>query len=241
MTIEVIPRSAWKARPPRRRHTIALPTPELWLHHTVSASNGAATVRAIQNDHMDNKDPGWSDIGYTRLVDRRSLAIYEGRGPGIAGGHTKGHNTTSHGIAVMGNFNEDPVSPALILVLAEIAADGYLQGWWPPGFTGGHRETRGNNVDDCPGNALQASIPAINEQVKRIIRERGSVARFTEKWQAHLVAQGHDLGTSGPGGDGVDDDFGEKTYNASMAESERAPIPSDWPDWLPGFINWVAD
>lgn len=49
---------------------------------------------------MDSR--GWSDIGYSWIVDRHGDA-YVGRGWGIVGAHTRGHNSTAIGIAYLGD------------------------------------------------------------------------------------------------------------------------------------------
>ena len=101
--VEIVSRAEWGARPPKTApKKIAVPTKELWLHHTASPSGFAARVRSHQDWHMDVK--GWNDIAYSFLINHTGL-IYMGRGPGVAGGHTQGHNLVSHAICLMGNFN----------------------------------------------------------------------------------------------------------------------------------------
>ncbi|KAL3891998.1 hypothetical protein ACJMK2_004238 [Sinanodonta woodiana] len=60
-------------------------------------------LRRIQNLHMDTN--GWDDIGYSFLVGDDGMA-YEARGWNRVGAHTRGWNSKSVSIAVMGNFNE---------------------------------------------------------------------------------------------------------------------------------------
>jgi peptidoglycan hydrolase-like protein with peptidoglycan-binding domain len=47
--------------------------------------------------------------------------------------------------------------------------------------------------------------------------QMGSQGAYVKEWQRYMVREGYDLGTSGPSGDGVDGDFGPKTYNATIA------------------------
>src|SRR5690606_37512095 len=90
VTMKIITRAQWGARPPRSVHRIALPTPRLLVHHSADDRQGTAAVRAHQAFHMDSR--GWSDIAYAFLIDANGN-INEGRGPGVAGGHTAGDNT----------------------------------------------------------------------------------------------------------------------------------------------------
>lgn len=157
--MEIISRAEWGARTARQRIQISVPTPELWLHHSAGSEFGDSGVRRIQNFHMDQR--GWSDIAYSFLVDRFSLEVYEGRGAGVQGGHTSGHNTISHAICVMGNFEVQTPSAGLISTLGELIRFGHGQGWWPAQLTGGHRDVRSTA---CPGINLYNQIDEINRQ-----------------------------------------------------------------------------
>lgn len=154
--MEIITREQSGLREPVDRFDINLPTRELWLHHT--AGNANQPIKEIQDAHMD--DNGWWDIGYSFLINSTTLHVYEGRGAGIQGGHTEGHNVTSHGIAVLGNFNNINPSIELLLKIAELVKWGHTKGWWPITLTGGHRDTK---ATDCPGRHLYNQIPYINE------------------------------------------------------------------------------
>ncbi len=161
MSLEIVSRADWGARPPKNTpRIISVPTPELWLHHTASPTGEAARVRSHQNYHMDVK--GWNDIAYSFLINHEGT-IYMGRGPGVAGGHTAGHNTISHAICLMGNFNTTQPTVAALTSLKELVRHGFVSGWWPETLTGGHRDTRGSEPKDCPGDNLYKLIPEIND------------------------------------------------------------------------------
>lgn len=160
MTMKIITRAQWGARPPRSVHRIALPTPRLWVHHSADDRQGTAAVRAHQAFHMDHR--GWSDIAYSFLIDDHGN-IYEGRGPGVAGGHTAGDNTKSHAICLLGNFEHRHPTPAALDALVELARHGRDQGWWVPTL-GGHRDAPGASTA-CPGRHLYAVLPLIRERV----------------------------------------------------------------------------
>lgn len=176
--MKIVSRSEWKARPPKSRHTIKTPTPELWLHHSAGSGANESTVRAIQNFHMNPppKGRGWSDIAYSFLVDNDApdIDIFEGRGAGVAGGHTAGRNTISHAICIIGDFSTKAPHPETLEAVAQLAAYGYLKGWWRLGFTGGHRDAPGA-ATSCPGDALYKLIPSINKRIEEIV-----VSTFTD-------------------------------------------------------------
>lgn len=218
MAIEIITRAQWGADAPRRRAEIATPTPELWLHHSAGSHHGAAGVRDIQHDHM-NVTHHWSDIAYSNLVDPDSLDVFEGRGVGVRGGHTFGHNSVSHGVCVLGNFEIKMPSDRLIWKLAELVAHGHRLGWWPDQLTGGHRDVRSTA---CPGKHLYARIPDINDRARQLL-EGEPMPPTNEpdpdvlRVQSELVAAGYDLGTFGPTNDGRDGLFGAFTRDAMLA------------------------
>lgn len=157
MALTFVTRSEWRARNPKAVTTIPIPTPELWLHHTAGSERGHEGMRAIQNYHMDVR--GYNDIAYSFVIDPDSLKVYVGRGPGIQGGHTEGHNTISHAICVMGNFDVMQPSNGLLITIAELINHGIAQSWWR-GLTGGHRQASGASTA-CPGKYLYAEINRI--------------------------------------------------------------------------------
>lgn len=154
--MKIVSRAEWRARAPRSRHVITLPTPRLWLHHTAGNENGPDGVLAIQRFHMDVRR--WSDIAYSFLVDRDGN-VYEGRGVGVAGGHTAGDNSWSHAICAMGNYDVTSPSPTMLRAVADLVRHGRVQGWWGD-LTGGHRDAPGASTA-CPGRHLHAAIPEI--------------------------------------------------------------------------------
>ena len=186
--LEIVPRAAWGARAPRSRFEIGTPSPELWLHHSAGSESGAAGVRRIQNFHMDGR--GWSDIAYSFIIDRSTLTVYEGRGAGIRGGHTFGHNSVSHGLCVMGNFDRIEASAGLVSRLAELVRFGHGRNWWPSQLSGGHRDVRATS---CPGGDLYAEIDEINRQAIASEVEdpmsvrQGDIGEAVRKFQQALI------------------------------------------------------
>jgi hypothetical protein len=144
-------------------------------------------VRSIQLYHV--KGNGWNDIGYNLLVDRFGK-VFEGRGGGVdrnvVGAHAEGFNTSSVGVAVIGEYSSTTVpkaaEDALARVLAwrldlahvdTLATLSHLSGGNPryPGglpvflrTVSGHRDT---GFTSCPGNALYAKLGAIAAAAQR--------------------------------------------------------------------------
>ena len=103
---------------------------------------------------------GWSDIAYSFLINHEGT-VYQGRGPGVAGGHTAGQNTVSHAICLLGNFDQTQPTTAALDATVELARHGYESGWWPETFTGGHRDAPLADTS-CPGKHLYSKLPEIN-------------------------------------------------------------------------------
>lgn len=160
----IITRAEWGAAPPTRRSTIALPTDELWLHHTAGALDAGGNgvwwddVAGIQDFHMRpvaKGGRGWSDIAYSFLVG--GGLVFEGRGAGVAGGHTRGHNTIGHAICVIGNYDVMVPQARDLEAVAWLMRHGRDRGWWGE-LTGAHRDASGA-ATSCCGDHLVARIP----------------------------------------------------------------------------------
>lgn len=106
------------------------------------------TVREIQQFHM-GPERGWTDIAYSWLVDTRGN-IYEGRGWGRAGAHTKGFNSTSHAVcAICGSDGE--VTDLLLDGMAQVMHEHDRR--YGTGFHLPHRDAAGASTA-CPGDKI---------------------------------------------------------------------------------------
>lgn len=104
------------------------------------------------------QDRHFDDIGYNFLVGEDGT-VYEGRGWGVMGAHTKGNNHDSLGIAFMGNFNNDVPSTEALTSVKHLLESGVSQGFLLPEFLLlGHRDL-GNT--ECPGAKLYAALPLL--------------------------------------------------------------------------------
>ncbi|HEX2026457.1 MAG TPA: peptidoglycan recognition protein [Nitriliruptorales bacterium] len=170
-----------------------------YVHHTVvfphyEPEEADDVVRAICLAHVEQR--GWRDVGYNFLVDRFGR-IYEGRAGGMArpvvGAHASGFNDQSVGVAVIGDYDTNPVPPAALeAVSVVIAWKAALHGFDPNGWAevvasdgahprlsrhpagtlvavpavSGHLDTAVNT--ECPGRHLYLTIPAIRSRAAQL-------------------------------------------------------------------------
>jgi N-acetylmuramoyl-L-alanine amidase len=170
---------------------------QVHVHHTVNSnhykrSDVPGLIRGMYRYHTQNL--GWSDIGYNFLVDRFGR-IWVGRAGGpsraVRGAHTLGFNSTSTGIAMIGNYETAWPWKKARTAIVQLAAwkldkygrdpAGYAHVYshgsdrFPSGRTvrlpviDGHRDT---NLTACPGDHLYAKLPRIRQ------RAAERVARF---------------------------------------------------------------
>lgn len=105
------------------------------VHHTVNANSYSAAAVPAMISSMYEYHVGanrWCDIAYNFLVDRFGR-IWEGRSGGVAkpiiGGHAKGFNTGSVGIALLGQHQPGASPAAAAPSAAALTATGQLIGW----------------------------------------------------------------------------------------------------------------
>lgn len=151
------------------------------IHHTAGRNDYTeadvpAILRGIYRYHAVSL--GWGDIGYNALVDRFGR-IWEGRFGGlthpVTGGHAVGVNSTTFGIAVMGEFTSAAVpEPAMHAVAQMTAWKLALHGVTPdgagvkadgspmPARIVGHRDVQATL---CPGDAFYARMSELRSRV----------------------------------------------------------------------------
>ncbi len=153
-------RSDWGARSPKCNSGSHSPA-KITIHHTASPLPDTVSVitrlRGIQNYHMDTR--GWCDIGYHYLVDWNG-EIWQGRPETTIGAHVLNNNTSNVGISFIGTYNAVDPTAAQINKAADLVD-------WLAGTYGiakdrnhlkGHREYRGNDPGDCPGDRIQSRL-----------------------------------------------------------------------------------
>uniref|UniRef100_A0A194AMH1 Putative peptidoglycan recognition protein n=1 Tax=Pinctada fucata TaxID=50426 RepID=A0A194AMH1_PINFU len=148
-----------------------------FIHHTAGPScttseRCAAILRGIQRFHMETRK--WDDIAYSFLVGEDGR-IYEGRGWKRVGSHTKGYNSKSLAVSVMGNFSSiTPNTAALDAVrsLLTCAVDaGYLKKDYS---LYGHRDVR---PTECPGDAFYGLIRGWQHYNTTTDKDQGCVSQ----------------------------------------------------------------
>ena len=137
----IVPRSGWTDAPWSADNAGCASGPwyadniqAIVVHHTVTANGYAQDrvddlLRAIHYSHVQVN--GWCDVGYNFLVDRFGT-IWEGRSGGVdravIGGHAKGFNTATMGVALLGQHQPraqptpEPPSTAATRAVTELAA-----------------------------------------------------------------------------------------------------------------------
>ncbi|XP_053278202.1 peptidoglycan recognition protein 5 isoform X2 [Pleuronectes platessa] len=105
--VKIVSRAQWQAAPPKQRERLKSLARRVVIHHTATPScrglkKCKEQIFSIQRGHMTER--GFSDIGYNFLVEGGGI-VFEGRGWGVVGAHSKGNNHDSLGIAFIGNFN----------------------------------------------------------------------------------------------------------------------------------------
>lgn len=71
--------------------------------------HAAVDEMSVEQIHEFHKEKGWSGIGYNYYV-RKDGRIFEGRPEEAEGAHTIGRNSSSLGICLEGNFEEEEVT-----------------------------------------------------------------------------------------------------------------------------------
>uniref|UniRef100_A0A8C6TGG2 Peptidoglycan recognition protein 5 n=1 Tax=Neogobius melanostomus TaxID=47308 RepID=A0A8C6TGG2_9GOBI len=145
VSVNLVTRTQWGAIAPRHKDCLKSSAERVVIHHTAMRNCKSNT------EHFD-------DIGYNFLVGQDGT-VYEGRGWGVVGAHTKGHNADSLGIALMGNFDYDSPSSEALMSVKQLLKAGVSQGFLFPQFVlFGHRDL-GNTK--CPGAKLYAALPQL--------------------------------------------------------------------------------
>ncbi|CAG9856135.1 unnamed protein product [Phyllotreta striolata] len=100
-------RMNWLAQPPLGvKEHLEAPAEYVIICHTATEegftqADNTLLVRLIQTFHIESRK--WKDIAYNFLIGSDGL-VYEGRGWGVVGSHTRSYNAKSLGIAFIGCF-----------------------------------------------------------------------------------------------------------------------------------------
>jgi hypothetical protein len=106
---------------------------------------------------------GYVDIEYSYVIDNPDATVFESRGPAKNSAATADHNSISHAICVMGNFETEAPADRVLSMVAQLTAWGHEKGWWPAQITGPHRDVY---ATACCGAQLIAQIGEINSRAR---------------------------------------------------------------------------
>jgi hypothetical protein len=163
--VDIVSRASWGANPLETgAPTLAIPSPDIWLHHTASSMHGPSGMRALQADAITE---GYVDIEYNFISDDDGVS-YEGRGAGrkSAAQNAPGgadNNSHAHALCAFGNFEIKQPTDKLITGIADLVRWLYLNGYVDdPVITGPHKFAP-DCATACCGKNLIARIGDINE------------------------------------------------------------------------------
>lgn len=161
-------RADWGSAFPLGGNVISGPVSEAYVHHwnsnifpEVLVASAKARVLAGQFYHAITN--GWSDIGYSWMVDDLGNA-YEGRGWFRTGAHTYLFNSKGYGICWLGDSNVQTPSAAALAGIASVIREGIaVKAIRPNPTIVAHRD----RVPDtsCCGNPLVAKLDVIRQMV----------------------------------------------------------------------------
>jgi hypothetical protein len=161
----VIPRAEWGARYAPSGYKRKIGALDKWLHHSVTVApdvvppydDDYASVRAIESITEQRFGIG---MAYTFLITPAGL-IFEGHPVDQVGAHTGGYNTGSAGICLVGNYEKDDPTDAMMQSLDWLLHHGKDKGWWQrANLQGGHRDTK---ATACPGRNAYMLIDDVND------------------------------------------------------------------------------
>jgi len=121
--------------------------------HSPSKEVCSARVNVVQSFHMDSWD--WDHIGYNFLVGGDGR-VYEGRGWGYVGAHTKGYNTGTIGVSFIGTFTKQRPNERQLKACQMLLEEGVrLKKLTPKYRLYGHRQL---SATESPGEELYKII-----------------------------------------------------------------------------------
>lgn len=175
-----VPRESYNMPGPLGR-PMKLPSRGLWLHHsaTTPTSDPDRDARRIAEIGIER----FGRASYSFLIHPQvPQRIYEMQGHHI-GVHTRRQNSTSHGVVIVGNYENLKPSGELLNTISHLIAYGENQGWWTrKELLGGHRDNPYSSTA-CPGRNLYSQLSTINNKARSItMGQPDSWAREAWDW-----------------------------------------------------------
>lgn len=225
----IVPRTEWSngACKPTSAPDVGPPVRRVVVHHTAifpryAPGEAPGAIRQMCINHI--RDRKFSDIAYHLLIDRYGV-IYQGRAGSllapIVGAHAQGFNQGSVGVALIGDFDADPVpEPTRVSLVRVIAWLSELHGFDPGAITP-HTSTGGAKSRVPEGDTVD--LPGIipHRRVAPTACPGGKLGKYVASGMLLKEVQ-LELGRRS-----------EVTANAARAEV-AAPAPALAADELPG-------
>jgi len=189
---EIISRKVWFGKAPKRKTlTKWREGGILWVHHSESTAPSAkatvktesAIMRGIQTFHMGPQRE-WDDIGYGFVIFP-SGRVYAGRGFGVVGAHTPGHNSEPS-VCLIGSFSDSLPTTAALQSLNWLKSELLVK------KLKGHRD---GYPTSCPGNKfyarLKLPLPSWKRSEPDAATARGVTVRvMNREWVGWKEAKG---------------------------------------------------
>jgi hypothetical protein len=172
MTQNLITRAQWGARYSDGFGDRPMPVSEWWLHHSVTIApdllppfdDDDRAVRVLEEIGQSRFGGGISYNFPVTPIGR----IYQGVSLHRRGAHTYGHNTVGAAFVLVGNYQDQPPTTMMELAVAQrMVIEHRAKRATRHTLNGGHRDASGNYTE-CPGNAAEARVPAINALANKL-------------------------------------------------------------------------
>jgi hypothetical protein len=171
---EIVPRSAWGAKPPRTEMMKPQTPREIVIHHTsVKQQPKLSLEKKLRGLQGFSQNPGtvngrpkaaWGDMPYHFYIDSAGR-IGEGRDVGYAGDTNTKYSTADRiQIVLEGHFDKEEPSPAQLQSLDRLVV--WLAGKYrvPAGRISGHND---HVSTYCPGKHLKSYLPTLRDKVAK--------------------------------------------------------------------------
>jgi hypothetical protein len=176
---EIVPRSAWGAKPAKTEMMKPQTPREIVIHHTsVKQQPKLSLERKLRGLQGFSQNPGtvngrpkvaWGDVPYHFYIDSAGR-IGEGRDVGYAGDTNTKYSTANRiQIVLEGHFDTEEPSPAQLQSLDKLVVWLARKYRVPAGKISGHND---HVSTDCPGKHLKSYLPTLRDKVAKASAER---------------------------------------------------------------------
>jgi hypothetical protein len=169
---EIVPRSAWGAKPANAELMKPQAPREIVIHHTAVRQQPKLSLeRKLRGLQSFSQTPGsvngrpkaaWGDVPYHFYIDAAGR-IGEGRDVGYAGDTNTEYSTANRiQIVLEGHFDAEQPAPAQLRSLDRLVLWLAAKYRVPASKVSGHND---HAATDCPGQHLKSYLPTLREKV----------------------------------------------------------------------------